>query len=118
MKMKRKKEKKFHVECFLKDITVGLMYALPILVVLLSAFRTGLQEQAMFADFVATFTFNPIFDVMKNILALFDVDLVNNNLSLCLAVFSWFVFVGLMDCIYDVFAFVIEMFQSLIHRGY
>lgn len=116
--MKKKKERHFHVECFIKDITVGFMYALPILVIILSAFRTGLQERAMYADFVATFTFNPIFEVMKNILDLFEVDLVNNNLSLCLAVFSWFVFVGLMDCVYDVFAFLIEMFQSLIHRGY
>ncbi len=116
--LRKKRNKHFHIECFIKDITVGLMCALPILVILLSAFRTGLQEQSLYADFVNTFSFNPIFDVMKDILALFDVGLADNNLGLCLAVFSWFVFVGLMDCIYDVFAFLIEMFQSLIHKGY
>lgn len=115
---KRKENKSLHLSCLIKDIAVGLLYAFPILVLVLSAFRSGLAEQDLYLTFITEFNFNPIFDCLVAILSKFDMVIGNSNLYIALSLFSWFVFVGLMDCVYDVFDFLISMFQSFIHKGY
>lgn len=115
---KRKENKKICPAEFIKDCSVGLLYALPIFCLVLSAFRVGLNEKDLYVEFTALFNFNLIFDTFLEILSKFGVEVGGTNLYIALSTFSWFVFVGLMDCVYDVFDFLISMFQSFIHKGY
>ncbi|MDE6242314.1 MAG: hypothetical protein K2M08_07855 [Anaeroplasmataceae bacterium] len=115
---KRKENKRICPSEFIKDMTVGFLYALPIICLVLSAFRVGLSEKDLYVEYTSLFNFNLIYDTFIQILSKFGVAVGGTNLYICLSVFSWFVFVGLMDCVYDVFDFLISMFQSFIHKGY
>lgn len=117
--VKKRKENRKICPCeFIKDMSVGLLYALPVICLVLSAFRVGLAEKDLYVEFTSLFNFNFIFDMFLAVLSKFDVTVGGTNLYICLSTFSWFVFVGLMDCVYDVFDFLISMFQSFIHKGY
>lgn len=115
----KSKEKKKICPCdLIKDMAVGMLYALPIICLVLSAFRVGLAEQDLYTAYTSMFNFNPIYNCFVEILGKFDIVLSGTNLTIALSMFSWFVFVGLMDCVYDVFDFLISMFQAFIHKGY
>lgn len=118
MENKKKKKRKFRVDCFIKDVAVGFLFGLPVFALVFSLFRVGLSEKDLYLEFISKFNFNFIYDTLVSILGYFDVSLNNSYLGIVLSVFSWFVFVGLLDCVYDLFEFLIDCFQSLIHRGY
>ncbi len=116
--MDKKKKRNIRFERVIKDVAVGLMYGLPVFALVLSMFRVGLSENDLYLDFINRFNFNFIYDTLVSILGYFNVSLTNSYLGIVLSVFSWFVFVGLLDCVYDLFEFLIDCFQCFIHRGY
>lgn len=118
MENKKKRKRKIRIDCIIKDVAVGFLYGLPIFALVMSLFRVGLAENELYLDFINRFNFNFIYDTLVSILGYFNVTLTNSYLGIVLSVFSWFVFVGLLDCVYDLFEFLIDCFQSFIHRGY